>query len=373
MATVMNRWIRASSAVGFAAALAAFGFAVPAAAATATDNGGVTVPAGFSATVFAHSGTVAGPDDIAQLGSNFFVAYQNGIGPKGEPSTSGRVTSTVVEFNAQGKEVAHWDVIGKVDGMGANSRTGQLIASVNEDGNSSVYVISPGERDTRVSHYSFSPNPLPHGGGTDSVTVRNGVVYIVASAPAADAGGSTAGKPAMYRVDLSGHTAKATPVFTDNVTATNLVTGKKAALNLTDPDSSGAVPAAVPHVGGSLMLVGQADQQLVFVKNAGAHNQSASVLPLSAQVDDATFASSAKGTLYVVDNAGGNVIAITGNFQKGQAFGSASGLSTIDLKTGQVAPFGTGVKSAKGLLFVPAVGGEDSQNSDQNQNPSQHD
>ena len=142
-------------------------------------------------------------------------------------------------------------------------------------------------------------------------------------------------------------------MFTDNVTATDLVIGGKVALNLTDPDSSGAVPRTVPGVGEGLMLVGQADKQLVFVRHPSARDQNASVLPVSSEVDNTTFASSARGTLYVVDNAAGRIIAITGNFKQGQAFGSASGLSTIDLKTGQVSarykvgtdPFGGGVLS----------------------------
>jgi hypothetical protein len=253
--------------------------------------------------------------------------------------------------------VAHWDLTGKVDGMGADPRTRQIVATVNEDGNSSIYTISPEGGEAEVSHYSYRTNPLQHGGGTDSVTVRDGVVYVAASAPAPDANGSTAGKPAMYKVDLSGKTAKLTPVFTDNVTATNLVIGGKVALNLTDPDSSGAVPRTVPGVGEGLMLVGQADKQLVFVRHPSARDQNTSVLPVSSEVDNTTFAASARGTLYVVDNAAGRIIAITGNFKQGQAFGSASGLSTIDLKTGQATPFASGVETPKGLLFVPADGG----------------
>jgi hypothetical protein len=69
---------------------------------------------------------------------------------------------------------------------------------------------------------------------------------------------------------------KLTPVFTDNVTATNLVIGGKVALNLTDPDSSGAVPRTVPGVGEGLMLVGQADKQLVFVRHPSARDLNAS-------------------------------------------------------------------------------------------------
>jgi hypothetical protein len=371
MTSTTHGWRRAASTPvsAVAALLAALGFATPAnAAPAAASTGGVTVPAGFTATVFAHSGTLTGPDDIARLGDAVFVAYQNGVGTKGEPAKSGRSTSTIVEYGKRGEEMAHWDVPGKIDGMGANNHTRQVIATVNEDGNSSIYTIAPEVRKATLTHYSYSPNPLPHGGGTDSVTVRGGVVYVVASAPATDANGSAAGKPAMYKVDFSGGAAKLTPVFTDNVSATNLVTGKNDVLNLTDPDSSGAVPRTVPRVGGSLMLVGQADQQLVFVTHPGARDQSASVLPVSKKLDDTTFASGAKGTLYVVDNANSRIVSITGTFTEGQAFGSASGLSTIDLKTGLVSPFGSGITTAKGLLFVPAVDGHgDDQDQDQHQ------
>jgi hypothetical protein len=356
---------------GVTATLAAFGLAAPAGAATsAPNNGGVIVPGGFTTTVFAHGGTLARPDDITQLGGKVFVAYQNGVGTKGEPSKSGRTTSTVVEYDRRGKEVAHWDLTGKVDGMGANPRTHKIIATVNEDGNSSIYTIAPDTKGARVSHYSYRPNPLPHGGGTDSVTVRDGVVYVAASAPVTDAKGSSGSKPAMYRVTFSGTTAKLTSVFADNVSATNLVTGSRSALNLTDPDSSGVVPQNVPHIGGNLMLVGQGDREIVFVNHPGTRHQSASVLPVSAQVDDTTFASTSKGTLYVVDNAKNQIIAISGHFKPGQAFASAAGLSTINLKTGQVTPFGSGVQAPKGLLFVPAA--DDADNGDQGQHGDTH-
>jgi hypothetical protein len=50
-------------------------------------------------------------------------------------------------------------------------------------------------------------------------------------------------------------------------------------------------------------------------------------------------------------------------------FDSASGLSTIDLKTGQVSPFGSGITTPNGLLFVPAVDGH---GNDQDQDQDQH-
>ncbi|WEO94674.1 hypothetical protein A6P39_012040 [Streptomyces sp. FXJ1.172] len=350
MAKMSTKFIRICA--GTVAAVAVTGLGLSASATAATTP--ATVPAGFSATVFAHAGgKLSGADDIARLGDKLFVGYQNGVGSQGEPAANGTKNSTVVEFDKHGKEMAHWDVAGKVDGLGADKRTGQVIATVNEDGNSSAYTIDPDSKHHAVKHYHFSS--LPHGGGTDNVSVRHGVVYIVASNPTADAHGSTANRPALYKVTFHGTTAKTTPVFDDNITATNLVTGKTGALNLTDPDSSTFVPRSVPGLGGSLLLDGQGDQQAVFVKHWGTKKQHTVVLPLSQQVDDTAFATSAEGTLYAVDSAKGTVVAITGHFTKDEAFVSAKGgLGTLSLKTGTITAFGNAVSSPKGLLFAAA-------------------
>ena len=54
-----------------------------------------------------------------------------------------------------------WDVTGKIDGLGADPATGQVIATVNEDSKSSLYAVSGGT----VTHYTYSPSPLPQRGG----------------------------------------------------------------------------------------------------------------------------------------------------------------------------------------------------------------
>src|SRR5580704_9133178 len=61
------------------------------------------------------------PDDLAALGGNLYVGFQNGVGPQGEVSPSGNLDSTLVEFTPAGSVVKQWDVIGKIDGMGADS------------------------------------------------------------------------------------------------------------------------------------------------------------------------------------------------------------------------------------------------------------
>ena len=72
-------------------------------------------------------------DDIVKLGGNIYVGFQNGVGSQGEAETSGNLDSTLVEFTPSGYLVKQWDVTGKIDGMGAEEESGQVIVTVNED------------------------------------------------------------------------------------------------------------------------------------------------------------------------------------------------------------------------------------------------
>ena len=109
-------------------------------------------------------------------------------------AASGNLDSTLVEFTPAGSVVKQWDVTGKIDGMGADPATGQVIATVNEDSKSSLYTVSGGT----VTHYTYTPSSLPHLGGTDAVAVYKGKILISASAPGT-AGKAPASAPAVYR------------------------------------------------------------------------------------------------------------------------------------------------------------------------------
>src|SRR4029077_1651043 len=119
------------------------------------------------------------PDDIVTLRGNLYVGFQNGVGSQGEPSGSGNLDSTLVEFTPAGSVVNQWDVTGKIDGMGADPASGQVIVTVNEDSKSSLYTVSGGA----LTHYTYTPSLLPQRGGTDAVAVYNGKILISASAP----------------------------------------------------------------------------------------------------------------------------------------------------------------------------------------------
>jgi hypothetical protein len=316
---------------------------------------------------------VIGPDDMAYLGGHIFVGFQNGVGSMGEASPLGK-DSTIVEFDLQGHKIAQWDVVGKNDGLGADPATNRLIATVNEDGNSSVYLIDPTAGSAPV-HYHYS-GKLPHGGGTDAISVDNGMVLITASAPDS----KVKSAPAVYRVsfDSSTHVATFHEVFTDmakaSVANTNQSTsGKARQLALSDPDSSAIVPAFATRFAGDYVLDSQGDDEQIFAHNPGASNQSLSVLKLSASVDDAAWVADPSGAIYTTDNVSDVIHKITGPFVKGSELVAVTPcndnnapstcpgpgypqnyLGQLNPQTGAITPIAVGAATApKGMLFVP--------------------
>jgi hypothetical protein len=340
------------------------GLAISLTPALAKSPGALTARVWASGKTLTHTtsaGKVAlsGPDDLVHLGGHVFVAFQNGVGSKGEASPTGNTASTIVEFSTSGKVIKQWDVTGKVDGMGAAPALNAVLASVNEDGNSSLYELRAG----RVTHDSYSPAKLPSGGGTDAITTVGKLVLISASAP------STTTGPAVYKLTSlrSDHVAKLAPLFADDAKATILnprkPTGKKTRLALTDPDSSALVPASVFDFGGDFVLNSQGDQQLIFVSHPGTKQQSLAVLNLTQSVDDLVWATRPKGTILTTDSSADAIVAITGSFTPGAAYAAttpcnansapatctaANYFGTINPKSGAVT-----AKAVRGVAFQP--------------------
>jgi hypothetical protein len=325
------------------------------------------------------------PDDVTRLDGRIYVSFQNNAGKDGSPARS---MSTIVAFNRHGKEVATWSVLGRADGLTADPFTHTVYASVNEDNNSSLFVIDPG--DPTPAHYTYSPNPSEIGagenmsnGGTDSITIgSNGTLYVAHSNP--DPGvGNTA---ALYTISLSGTTATLTRVFGVQDPATVVGTGAATTLNLTDPDSNRFIPKSAPVLPDTLIQDSQADSQLVFVNKPGTTKQSLSVLNLKNAAGDPTVTPqlddiaevTGPGTLYVVDQANGTISTIdTSGITAGTLFVSqpapAAGdlantpdLGVVDPTTGVVTHLGTGLGSPKGLLFVPQHDDRQGDSEDQN-------
>jgi hypothetical protein len=328
--------------------------------------------------VFAHhpDGT-SKPDDITTLGGLLYVTYQNNAGKDGTPAGS---YSNVIAYDSTGKSVATYTIPGRCDGLTADPTHNQILATANEDLNSSLFVITPGT--AQPKHYTYSPDPAQTGsdgdnGGTDAVSVTPaGTLYVAHSNPDLKLPAPN-NAPAVYTMTLSGTTAQLTPVFGVNDPAAVLGAGGGSAtpMGLTDPDSNRYLPAMG---GGTLIQVAQGDSKLAMATNLGSGKPTLKQLKLTnattprhgaatPQPDDIVEITG-PGTLYAVDQGpSGLVYAIDtssitpGTFLVSQPKPSTGdlpndpGLGAVDLTTGVVTHIGVGLISPKGLLFVPAA------------------
>lgn len=347
---------------------------------TTATNASKSTSGGYTSQVFASGATIQHPtstgkasvyqpDDLTQLGSDIFVAFQNNVGPDGTPA-SGVSDSTIVEFSSSGKKVKQWDLVGHADGIAALPAKGEVIVTTNEDANAHLFTIDPSS--SKPVDYSV-PSPLPHNGGLDAISIWNGTILISASAP------GTSGKappqasyPAVYEVTLNSSTHKASlrGLFGDEATAKWANSGKTGTthLALTDPDSNEIVPSYAQRFGGQFMLTSQGDGEQIFVEDTtGKH---LSVLKLSqAGSDDTAWASGSSGTLYITDNGTDLIWKVTGPFKRGEEIVAASPcdansapmsclakkyLGQVDMTTGMITKLSlTSAIQPKGLLFVP--------------------
>ena len=316
--------------------------------------------------------TLSSPDDITRLGRDIFVNFQNGVGPQGEAAGDGNQDSTIVEFTLTGREVAQWDLHGKSDGLTADRLTGQVLATVNEDANSSLYAINPCTG--HVTHYNYS-KPLPHKGGTDAIAVYHGQLLISASAPGTTGGTApSAAFPAVYvtRLVPAKKTAQVSPLYHDEAPAYQAngpQAGKTVKLALVDPDSSEVVPAPAAKYAGAFMLDSQADQELIFDRGGRL-----TALHLSQAVDDSAWATTAHGALYIPDATDDTVDMVTGTFRVGTMYSSVTPcdagdapatcpgpgfpgnyLATANMSTGVLTPVKLSGPAlhTKGMIFVP--------------------
>ena len=264
------------------------------------------------------------PDDITRMGDKVFVGFQNGVGPQGQASPDGNVSSTVVEMSLSGDPIAQWDIVGKCDGLTANPHGGYVIATVNEDANSSLYTIDPrASSASQVQHFAYS-EALPHNGGTDAISFFHGHILISASAPGTTGTVTAATSPAVYEVvlDWSTNVAAVSPLFFDGSLAIvanvdNPQAGQSTTLALTDPDSNEVVPRSSVRFGGDFMLDSQGDLLQIYVRHAARPDQSLSVLQLSQSIDDTAWPSAPRGRLYATDSTDDSVDVVVGPWRVG--------------------------------------------------------
>jgi len=307
------------------------------------------------------------PAAIAQSGGTLYAAFDNGVGTRGQASASGNADSTIVQFTPGGSVTAQWDVAGQVSGLGASPDTGEIVATVNAAGHSSIYTIDGGA----VTHYSYA-KALPSNGGTAGLTFYKGQLVVTASAPGSTGKAAPrASYPAAYTVTLNQGTATATPYFYDESAAQvanggppNSRLGAALQLRLTDPVTAAVVPPQSPRWRGAFVLASEADRQLIYSTAPG----SLWALRLPQPVADTAFATAWHGALFAtnpsanaVDEIGWQLfwpgtefLSVCSAHSAGSSCQHAS-LGRLNMMTGQIIPVetgGTAVQPAR-LVFVP--------------------
>lgn len=316
-----------------------------------------------------------GPDDLTSLpgscmvgtGVTLWTAYQNGINPNGTAGAPGGIDHSVVTGYAipSGIIVQMINVTGKVDGLTSDPARCVLLATINEDSNSSFAVVDPNLG--TVTEFRYSPSPTVGGnGGTDSIALWHQQIVVSHSNP------NDPTQATAYSVLLSwsSHTAYLTPLFYDDSTARDVTTGANLAMALTDPDSNFVMPHSVPRFAGDLATVSQADGRLILAGTSPhghlhlwqlnlTDNVSGNLPP----IDGIAAATTGNGTLYVVDSGANSIYALsTSGLPAGTVFVGEPNdnnnplVGTLDLNTGKITPFANHFVSPKFMLFVPAPG-----------------
>src|SRR3984893_7770639 len=235
---------------------------------------------GYDITIFAPNNDskpiATNPDSIAVDGEHVFIDYQN-VTAK---DCTDEKTSTVIEYNLQGKMLNHWTVAGHSDGMRIDPSTHLVWTTSCEDGNPKFATIDP--TSGTVTPYTFPPTP--HGGGYDDLYFLNGSAFVAASNPSLDKDGSNP-NPAIDKIALGANDKLTlTPVLKGNATAADLLSNNSTApLTLTDPDSLSVDSK------GQLVLVSQGDSELVFVSSPGTPQQKVSKMAVGTQLEDTVW------------------------------------------------------------------------------------
>jgi hypothetical protein len=293
------------------------------------------------------------PDSIALGNNSVWVSYSNGADSRG---LSG--SSTVVQYKLNGRVRHIYSILGYVDGLKVDPRSGLVWAMQNQDGNSTLTLINPtaGTASKPISYAVTSSSR-----GYDDVVFRFNQVFVSNTNPT----GPT--DPTIQLVRNGSNPVVVTPILWMGATGTNLATGQAnqpTAQN--DPDSLKLTP------NGDLMLSSGDDGQVIFVGQPGTTKQSVSFLTLLdpstglavSGLDDVVFATADKGSFYLADTKNNQVLKIdAANLAIGSLYASVGSLNefaTVDINTGRITALVSNLSGPHGLEFLPNT--EDGEN-----------
>jgi hypothetical protein len=222
----------------------------------------------------------------------------------------------------------------------------------NNDGNSTLTTINPATKATTLYTYGNTyTNSASR--GFDDVQFPNGNTFLSETNPASPT------DPVVVRLTSNlSSPLQIAGILNSQFTGINMATGQTMSDTITDSDS------LILRPNGDLVLTGEADQQVVFIHNAGLANQSESFLHLlgtnglaiSGNPDDTAFPTATSGYFFLTDTGADKVYKIfaTGLSTNDVFVDVGTEFGELNLSTGVVTPILSGLVSPHGLEFVAA-------------------
>ncbi|WP_136626237.1 hypothetical protein [Bradyrhizobium macuxiense] len=291
------------------------------------------------------------PDSITTANGTIFVEYGNGA-----DSTGAGGSSTIVQYDKNGKVEHTYTIAGSVDGLKYNPYTGEIWALQNQDGNSTLSLIDP------LTHKVTGPLSYADPSttrGYDDVVFKGDKVFLSYTNP------NGTGDPTLVELLNGDHpsgTLLTATILTDGATGFDTVTGATEVVPQSDPDSLKLAPD------GDLIFSSGADGTIIDVQHPGTSSQAVEFTTIkgipaadvgNAGLDDVIKPGATAGTFCLTDTKTGNVYSFhasglnTNDYYASVA--SLGGFGQVDPTTGVFTPLVTGANfsDAHGLIFIP--------------------
>jgi hypothetical protein len=232
------------------------------------------------------------PDSVAKgEDGHTFIAYGNGA-----DSTGAGGSSTIVEYNKDGKIAFEYSVTGSVDGLKVNPVTGELWALQNQDGNPTLTLINP-ETHAVSAPLSFADSTGSH--GFDDVAFKGDKVFLSETNPA------NPGDPTLVELVQGDHPTgllSTKTVLAFGAMGLDTETGKMEVAPQNDPDSLKLAP------NGDLLLSSGDDGTIIDISHPGTAQQKVSFTTVAgitgaAGLDDVIKPNATSGTFTLTDTA----------------------------------------------------------------------